>query len=102
MYLVFPVFKVTYNLIQPVSATKLQTKIGMLGIPADSEEDQLKSKAGVDLFTRTFAEDEVQLQNIMRGLNSKFYQFSLLAKADYEGTIWDFYNYIARNVKPIV
>ena len=94
-------FKVTYNLITPVSATRLQTKIGMLGIPADNEEDLDKSKAGVELFTRTFAEDEAQLQNIMRGLRSRFYQPSLLAKADYEGTIWDFYNYIARNIKPV-
>ena len=94
-------FKITYNLIQPVSATRLQTKIGMLGIPADGDNDQQKLKAGVDLFTRTFAEDEAQLKNIMNGLHSKFYQSSLLAKADYEGTIWDFYNYIARNVKPV-
>ena len=94
-------FKVTYNLIQPVSATRLQTKIGMLGIPVGGDDDQQKLEAGVALFTRTFAEDEAQLKNIMRGLKSRFYQPSLLAKADYEGTIWDFYNYIARNVKPV-
>ena len=94
-------FKVTYNLIQPISANRLRTKIGMLGIPADSEHEQQKSQAGVDLFTRTFAEDEAQLINIMRGLKSKFYHPSLLAKPDYEGTIWDFYNYVARNVKLI-
>ena len=91
-------FKVTYNLIQPVSSTRLRTKIGMLGFPPDDEHDQQKSQAGVNLFTRTFAEDEAQLKKLMRGLNSRYYQPSYLAKPDYEGTIWDFYNYIARNI----
>lgn len=93
-------FKVTYNLIQPVSATRLRTKIGMLGIAPDSEQARQKLEAGVDLFTRTFSEDEVQLRKIMRGLKSKYYRQSVLAKADYEGTIWDFHNYIAKNLKP--
>ena len=91
-------FKVTYNLIQPVSATRLRTKIGMIGIPPRNEEEQRIADAGVDLFTRTFVEDEVQLVKLMRGLQSRAYAPSVLAKADYEGTIWDFYRYLARNL----
>lgn len=91
-------FKVTYNLIQPVSATRLRTKIGMIGIPAKTEEAKRAAEAGRDLFTRTFAEDETQLVNIMRGLQSRAYSPSVLARSDYEGTIWDFYNYMARNI----
>lgn len=91
-------FKVTYNLIQPVTATRLRTKIGMIGIPAKSEEDKRAAEAGKDLFTRTFAEDEIQLVNIMRGLQSRSYSPSVLARPDYEGTIWDFYNYMAGNI----
>ena len=91
-------FKVTYNLIQPLSATRLRTKIGMIGIPARNEAEQRANEAGQDLFTRTFAEDEAQLVKLMRGLKSRAYGSSVLAKADYEGTIWDFYQYIARNL----
>ena len=56
------------------------------------------AEAGRDLFTRTFAEDEAQLVRLMRGLQSRAYSTSVLAKADYEGTIWDFYGYLARNL----
>jgi len=91
-------FKVTYNLIQPVSATRLRTRIGMIGIPPNTDEEKRKAEAGVDLFTRTFAEDEAQLVKVMHGLQSWSYTSSVLAKADYEGTIWNFYNYLARNL----
>ena len=91
-------FKVTYNLIQPLSATRLRTRIGMIGIPPRNDAEQRANDAGRDLFTRTFAEDEAQLVNLMRGLKSRSYASSVLATADYEGTIWDFYQYIARNV----
>ena len=91
-------FKVTYNLIQPLSATRLRTKIGMIGIPPQTEQDQLATEAGRDLFTRTFAEDEEQLVNLMKGLQSRAYAPSVLANPDYEGSIWDFYNYMARNI----
>jgi len=91
-------FKVTYNLIQPLSPTRLRTKIGMIGIPPQNDADRHAAEAGRDLFTRTFAEDEVQLVKLMRGLQSRAYESSVLAKADYEGTIWDFYQYLARNL----
>ena len=91
-------FKVTYNLIQPVSATRLRTRIGMIGRPAVSDEEKRIAEAGVDLFRRTLTEDEAQLVKVMQGLKSRYYASSVLAKADYEGTIWDFYNYMARNI----
>lgn len=91
-------FKVTYNLIQPVSPTRLRTRIGMIGIPSKNDEERKMAAAGVDLFTRTFAEDEIFLVKAMRGLQSGSYQSSVLAKRDYEGTIWDFYSYLASNL----
>ncbi len=91
-------FKVTFNLIRPVSATRLRTKIGMLAHLSETDEGKKYERDGVDLFTRTFAEDKVQLVNVMRGLQSKNYESSVLAKADYEGVIWDFYKYLARNL----
>jgi len=91
-------FKVTYNLIQPISPTRLRTRIGMIGIPSTNDEERRVAEASVDLFTRTFAEDEIFLVKAMRGLQSRTYQSSVLAKPDFEGTIWDFYNYLAANL----
>ena len=45
------------------------------------------------------AEDEAQLVKLMRGLKSRAYDSSVLATDDYEGTIWDFYGYLARNLQ---
>jgi len=70
----------------------------MIGIPPRSEQDERTADAGRDLFTRTFAEDEAQLANLMQGLQSRAYAPSVLAIPDYEGTIWDFYHYMARNI----
>ena len=91
-------FKVTFNLIQPVSATRLRTKIGMLAHPSTTDEGKEYEQKGVDLFTRTFAEDKEQLTKVMRGLQSNNYRSSVLAIPDYEGVIWDFYKYLARNI----
>jgi hypothetical protein len=70
----------------------------MIGIPPRSKQEELATDAGRDLFTRTFAEDEAQLINVMQGLQSRAYAPSVLAIPDYEGAIWDFYNYMARNI----
>ena len=91
-------FKATYNLIQPISPTRLRTRIGLISSPPSSDEDQHKIDAAVDLFQRTFAEDKAMLVRLMRGMTSRHYSPSVLAKADYEGTIWDFYRYLARNL----
>ncbi len=91
-------FKVTFNLIQPVSPTRLRTKIGMLARRSEAADAKQYEKSGVELFKRTFAEDKEQLSKVMRGLQSLNYQSSVLAKQDYEGTIWDFYKYLARNI----
>ena len=47
-----------------------------------SDEDKRITEAGVTLFTRTFSEDEAQLVEFMRGLESQSYQPLVLAKAD--------------------
>jgi hypothetical protein len=71
----------------------------MLGRPPQNDAERRVAEAGRDLFTRTFAEDEAQLVKLMRGLRARAYESSVLARADYEGTIWDFYQYLARNLR---
>ena len=43
-------------------------------------------------------EDEDVLINVRDGLRSKLYQPGPLAPADKEGTIWDLYQYLSRNL----
>jgi len=93
-------FKVTYNLIQPVSPTRLRTKIGVIGTPPKTEQQHRDTNTALELFEKTFAEDKALLTNIMRGLQSRAYASSVLAAADFEGPIWDFYNYLAKNLSP--
>ncbi|MEM7059242.1 MAG: aromatic ring-hydroxylating dioxygenase subunit alpha [Pseudomonadota bacterium] len=47
-------------------------------------------------FSASFnAEDKVRLEDMQMGLHSRFATGGPLAPADYEGTIWDFYRWIA-------
>jgi hypothetical protein len=41
------------------------------------------------------AEDRSNLESLQVGLRSRFYEPGRLAPADVEGTIWDFYGYMA-------
>ena len=52
----------------------------------------------VELFERTMAEDKVQLSNLGRGLRSRSYRPGPLGPPDVEGTVWDFYRYMARRL----
>ncbi len=64
----------------------------------DPDINPEKAAQAVDLFERIMAEDKVQLANLQRGLQSRFYQTAPLAPSDYEGTVWDFYQYMARTI----
>lgn len=55
-------------------------------------------EAVVDLFERTMAEDKIQLANLQRGLNARAYRPGPLGPRDVEGTVLDFYKYMARRL----
>lgn len=82
--------------IQPDTANSVRARLGLAFLNPDISQGDLDNAIG--LFERTMAEDEEQLVNLQRGLQSKFYQQAPLAPADYEGTIWDFYQYLARRL----
>jgi hypothetical protein len=43
-------------------------------------------------------EDKQVLLRVQQGLGSRFHQPGPLASRDLEGTIWDFYQYLAQNL----
>ena len=86
----------TFICLQPESVGRVRGKRGIIfGDPDIEDRDRL---AVVDLFERTMAEDKVQLRNLQRGLNSRSYRPGPLGPADVEGTVWDFYRYMAHRL----
>ena len=51
-----------------------------------------------DLFERTMAEDKAQLVNLQRGLNARSFRPGPLGPTNLEGTVSDFYRYMARRL----
>ena len=59
------------------------------------EEGEAAALEYEDLVRAFNAEDKATLETLQKGLRSLHFQTGPLAPADYEGTIWDFYLYIA-------
>ena len=86
----------TFICLQPESVGRVRAKRGIIFGDPDIEDGE--RAAVVDLFERTMAEDKVQLANLQRGLNARSYRPGPLGPVDVEGTVWDFYQYMARRL----
>ena len=87
---------VTYLYLQPHTSDTVKVRRGIAFLDPEIPDEELK--AAVGLFERTMAEDMGQLSALQKGLKSKSAQTAPLAPADYEGNVWDFYQYLARNL----
>ena len=87
---------VAFICVQPEAAGRVRGKRGIAFGDPDLDEDE--REAIVDLFERTMAEDKAQLTNLQRGLDSRGFQPGPLGPPDVEGTVWDFYRYMARRL----
>ena len=88
--------KVTYLYLHPESVSTVRVRRGIaFSDPNISDNDH---KNVVDLFEKTMAEDKIQLGRLQRGLQTRYLDTSPLAPANYEGTVWDFYHYLARKI----
>ena len=88
--------KSSFICLQPESAGRVRGKRGIIFADPDiAERDRL---AVVDLFERTMAEDKAQLLNLQRGLAARSFRPGPLGPPDVEGTVWDFYQYMARRL----
>ena len=88
--------KTNFICLQPESAGRVRGKRGILFGDPDIEDRE--RAASIDLFERTMAEDKAQLVNLQRGLNARSFQPGPLGPLDVEGTVWDFYRYMARRL----
>lgn len=103
LFSVFPNLVVTYMphqsiwlLLRPASTGSVSIRWGIAGHEkAPSEENLKKYVAFADSFN---AEDKVKLERLQVGLSSAFYKPGPLAPEDQEGTLRDFYSYMARRI----
>lgn len=88
--------KGSFICLQPESADRVRGKRGIIFSDPDAGDGE--RRAVVDLFERTMAEDKAQLLNHRRGLASRSFRPGPLGPPDVEGTVWDFYRYMARRL----
>ena len=87
---------VTYLYLQPDTVDRVKVKRGIAF--SDPDIPDRDREAAVDLFERTMEEDTHQLERLQKGLKSRRLETAPLAPADYEGNVWDFYQYLARKL----
>jgi choline monooxygenase len=82
-----------YMIVNPHDTGTVDVKWGLAGTVADPQHPDVIAYR--DLCFAFNAEDKTQLEGVQQGLQSRFYRGGPLAPADFEGTIWDFYQYMA-------
>jgi phenylpropionate dioxygenase-like ring-hydroxylating dioxygenase large terminal subunit len=82
-----------YMALRPVGADRVALKWGLCGFLEDPELPEVKKF--VQMCHEFNAEDREKLETQWKGLHSLFFTSGPLAPADFEGTIWDFLQYMA-------
>ncbi len=82
--------------VQPETVERARVKMGLIffgdGWPQGAVD------TAIELFQKTMAEDKAILVGLNEGSKSPHYATGPLAPKDFEGPIWDFYRYIAREI----
>ena len=85
-----------YMSITPTGNEELQTRWGVAAREELFGDGEARARYE---FAQSFnAEDKARLIDMQHGLRSRFATRGPLAPADYEGTIWDFYHYMANKL----
>jgi phenylpropionate dioxygenase-like ring-hydroxylating dioxygenase large terminal subunit len=85
-----------YLLVRPIDADTVGVKWGLAGTIDDpSHPDVIRYR---DLCFAFNAEDKAQLEGVQRGMKTRHFTSGPLAPPDFEGTIWDFYLYMAKKL----
>ncbi|TNF86528.1 MAG: hypothetical protein EP300_13265 [Gammaproteobacteria bacterium] len=82
--------------LRPLSATRVRVKMGLIFYGDHWAQKDIDN--AVELFQHTMDEDKQVLARVQQGLASNSYEPGPLAARDLEGTIWDFYQYLGRNL----
>ncbi len=100
-YCVYPSFVVgfcphftLYMCLRPLTTGTVGIRWGVTGMTADPQSPVVKDY--VEFCKKFSAEDRMQLERLHIGLHSRHYVPGPLAPDAFEGTIWDFWQYISR------
>jgi len=85
-----------YMIVTPIEAGAVAVKWGLAGNIADPDHPDVVRYR--DLCIAFNAEDKAALEAVQKGMASRAYHGGPLAPADFEGTIWDFYGYVASRI----
>jgi len=105
LFCVFPnlVFSVAphftlYVCVRPQTVDRVALRWGVAGMESDPQAAVVQSY--VELCHAFNAEDRAKLETLQTGLKSRHFVSGPLAPAPFEGTIWDIYRYMARQLAP--
>jgi phenylpropionate dioxygenase-like ring-hydroxylating dioxygenase large terminal subunit len=102
-YCIYPSFVVgfcphftLYMCIRPLSADRVGVRWGVTGVPDNPQAAEVLAYVR---FCKAFCdEDRAQLERLQIGLHSPSHRPGPLAPDDYEGTVWDLVQYMARRL----
>ena len=82
--------------IQPLAVDRIRVRWTMSTYGDELTRDELESR--IALWHEVNREDREKLEKLQRVLASRHAPSGPLAPRDYEGTVWDFYRYLSRQV----
>jgi phenylpropionate dioxygenase-like ring-hydroxylating dioxygenase large terminal subunit len=102
-YCVYPSFGVgfcphftLYMCLRPLTVDTVGIRWGVTGVPSDPDAPVVKDY--VALCKAFCEEDRIQLEWLQKGLKSRYYNPGPLAPDNFEGTVWDLLQYMARRL----
>jgi choline monooxygenase len=100
LFCVFPSFVVSiaphftlYVCLRPLDADRVALRWGLAGHVDGPDQPEVKNY--IELCNAFNAEDKEKLETLQKAMKTRYYQSGPLAPADYEGTIWDIYQFMA-------
>ncbi|WP_046869391.1 aromatic ring-hydroxylating oxygenase subunit alpha [Microvirga massiliensis] len=84
--------------LQPVAVDLIRVRWTMSTFGDELTKDEIDQR--IALWNEVNREDREKLEKMQKALGSRHAPSGPLAPKDYEGTIWDFYRYLARKVAP--
>lgn len=105
MFCIFPSFVMSVDpnttswlAIRPNGADALNVKWGVVAYDPENGNTGVTMEDNIAFMQSFNVEDKAKLETLQKGLKSRYIEKSYLAPVDFEGTVWDFYQYIARQL----
>jgi len=85
--------RLRYMALQPIAADAVRIRRGTADYEAGLSDDEVARRVAV--WNRISVEDRTNLERLQRGFSSRHAASGPLGPPNYEGTLFDFYQYLA-------